>query len=185
MKALRTWTYLIVFATTLFPVDLYGADANEPNLPNAGRFRAIVWPNVADTVFELRLGGEWDKTMGLFAAPRYDRALAEGGDIATGLRLYATYNAIDAELAARWLHAETPLPAGALYAGLFGGSNFHGDNMEGGWLLGGALEMAQIAQGTRKERVVLLTSEWQYQWTKPAEQESRSLLVTGLKIPLW
>jgi len=180
----KKWTLIgLAFTWLVLTTNLaQGADVNEPD---ASGFKGIVWPNVADTVFELRLGGEWDKTIGLFAAPRYDRALAEGGDIATGLRVYATYNAIDAELAARLLKAETPLPDGALYAGLFGGSNFRGDNMEGGWLVGGALEVAKIAEGTNKERTVLLTSEWQYQWTKPAGEESRSLLATGLKIPLW
>lgn len=135
------------------------AVASDPNY--------VLWPNSMDTRYELRAGLQ-KGYLEAYVAPNYNVTT----DV-FGLRVYGLYNAIDTEMAANLLGTTTPLPDGALYGGLYGGWKFEGDQMEGGWLIGGMVEV--------KENF-FWTTEYQRGFTLFSEDPDRDALVTGIRI---
>ena len=107
-----------------------------------------------DNAVELR-GGAGFGNLKILAAPRYEMDQASEGDLLTSARGYVIYDAIDANMVSSVLG---DLPPGLVYAGLFGGADMQDGQVEGGWLVGGAIEL-----GSTDQYLLSLCTEYQYE----------------------
>lgn len=78
-----------------------------------------------------------------------------GIDDSFGLRGYAFYSVVDADMIATWLDKEIKLPPGELYLGTFGGTEFDNAETEGGLLVGGMLGTIRVEYQYALDRGVL------------------------------
>jgi len=127
---MKATTFIGIVAAML--VAPCGGQTPEPNGP-AGSL--TIWPMVGDQVAELRVGWSFE-ALEAYVAPRFDKTLASEGDVATDLRFYGLYNALDTAMVAHWIDGELVLPEGRVYGGIFGGPEFADDRWEFGWLVG-------------------------------------------------
>lgn len=129
----------------------------------------VVWPGAVDTKYEIRGGYDFGD-VSAYIAPNYDVSSEE-----FGIRGYGILDVIDANMAANLLGATHALPDGELYTGLLVGWAFDRHVVEGGWLVGGAVE---IRPGWA------WTLEYQQLFTDFKEDPDRYSLMTGLRIKL-
>jgi hypothetical protein len=159
---------LIAIALLALPLVTRAADPNAPTADN--QIHAIIWANSVDTRYEIRGGIEW-QNWEAYLAPSYNVTTAD-----IGLRLYGITNAIDADMVATLLGSSTELPPGRLYAGLFGGWKFSGDQLEAGYIVGGLVE---IRPG------VDWSLEYEHSWTNFSEDiRDQDAVVTGVRARL-
>lgn len=123
-------------------------------------------------VAELRAGYRFDK-LEVYAAPRFDKTLASSGDVATDVRGYLLYNALDAAMAANWFDSSLALPDGQVYGGLFGGAEFQDGALEAGWCVGARVAVGDAAE----DHTLTWATEYQRPWMSWRDHEDQ--VVTG------
>lgn len=128
-----------------------------------------------DNTAEVRLGGQVG-ALEVYAAPRFSMDRESEGDIGTGVRAYAIYSAVDANMAAEWF-GQYDLPAGSLYGGVFGGTEFQDGEIEGGYLLG-----ARVDIGSTEKYQLDFCTEYQYEWTQLTGDDDRYTVMLGPRL---
>jgi len=141
--------------------------------PNAPEIEWTIGIMAGDNVAEFRLGAIWD-AFEAYIAPRYDKALASEGDVATDLRVYGMYNALTADVIANWINGDWTLPEGVVYAGLYGGWEFQDGQLEAGWLVG-----SKTTLNDAPRHWFDWATEYQQAWQTFREDHDRYVVVTG------
>ncbi|MCP4537755.1 MAG: hypothetical protein GY832_11465 [Chloroflexi bacterium] len=129
---------------------------------------------VGDNTAEVRLGAQLD-ALELYAAPRMAMDLEDSGDIGTGIRGYAIYNAITVDMIGDWFGSEVDLPEGAAYGGIYGGRDWGLSEWQAGWLVGARADIGS----TEKYQLDFVT-EYQH----PIDGDGSEVVMAGPRLLL-
>jgi len=163
---MKTWMVMLVVVAGLVLCGCSGPD--QPKWAGGAM--------VGDNTAEVRLGGQLGALEG-YVAPQLSADLASSGDIGTGLRGYAIYNAITVDMIGAWFGNDIELPEGAAYGGIYGGRDFGrdiaGTEWQAGWLVG-----ARVDIGSTDDYQLDLATEYQ----RPMDGDGDEVVMVGPRL---